>query len=115
MKPPLVLLLVSFCMASMLTSCASSQVATFMFPGIQLVGPLTTEDVRQITELARHRPDIKKPIYQIYVMGPDRADVSGGKPQNTGDPVTGFKVRKDKGRWKIIDGSVYQTGVIITS
>ena len=103
------------CIASLLVSCASSQMVTYTFPGIQVVGDLTVDDVRQITQLAHSRPDIRKPIYEIYVMGPGRADVSGGKPQNSGDPVTGFKVRKDNGRWKIIQGSVYQTKVVITS
>jgi hypothetical protein len=79
------------------------------------VKTVTKDDVEQITALARQRPDIRKPIYEIYVTSPAKADVSGGRAENTGDPVTGFKVRKDNGRWKIIQGSVYQTKVVITS
>jgi hypothetical protein len=101
--------------ASLLASCASSQMVTYIFPGIQVVGDLTVDDVRQITQLAQSRRDIRKPIYEIYVRGPGRADVSGGRPEKSRDPVTGFKVQKDNGRWKIIGGSVYQTEVIITS
>jgi hypothetical protein len=85
----------------------------------QLDGPheaeLTTSDVRQIIELSYSRSDIRQPIYRIYMEAPDQADVSGGRPQNTGDPVTGFKVRKRDGHWTIVPGSVYQTEVIITS
>ena len=77
--------------------------------------PVTKEDVRQMIELSYSRRDIRQPIYRIDMEAPDQADVSGGRPQNSGDPVTGFKVQKRNGRWEIIEGSVYQTEVIITS
>ena len=111
----------------LLASCApwSSHLAAHSYLGIHLTTPypkddpllqtLTRDDVEQISELARHRTDIRKPIYEICVTAPSRADVSGGPTENSGDLVTGFKVRKDNGRWKIIDKSVYQTKVYITS
>jgi len=101
--------------ALLLTACASSQLVSAYFPGIQVTGEFTVDDVRQITELARSRPDIRKPVYQIYATSHGRADVSGGRPEKPADPVTGFKVRKDKLQWQIIEGSVYQTHVVITS
>ncbi len=119
--------LVVFLFFGLMASCApwSSDLAAHSYLGIHLTTPypkddpllqtLTKNDVEQISELARHRTDIRKPVYEICVTAPGRADVSGGKAESSGDPVTGFKVRKDSGIWKIIDGSVYQTKVLITS
>lgn len=111
------LVIAVFPFLTLLGSCApwSSHLATHSYLGIHLVGSLTKDDVQQISALARHRPDIRKPIYKIYITSPGKADVTGGKAENTGDLVTPFKVRKDNGRWKIIEGSVYQTEVLITS
>jgi|ERR1044071_4257206 hypothetical protein len=124
MRALLALSFLSLCAISALSSCASwsSHLAAHSYLGVHLTGhdevlvkTLTKDDVEQITALARQRPDIREPIYEIYVTSLGRADVSGGRAENTGDPVTGFKVRKDNGRWKIIPGSVYQTEVVITS
>jgi len=124
---PRLLGIVIFPCFTLFASCAnwSSHLAAHSYLGIHLTVPypkdeallntLTKDDVEQITELARHRTDIRKPLYEICVTAPGRADVGGGTTENTGDPVTGFKVRKDNGRWKIIDGSVYQTKIVITS
>ena len=112
------------CAVSALTSCApwSSHLAARSYFGIHLTGhneslvkTLTKDDVEQIRLLARQRADITKPLYEIFVTSPGRADIGAGRAERTGDPVTGFKVRKDNGRWKIIEGSVYQTNVVITS
>ena len=85
----------------------------------QIDGPYATSlsktDVRQIIELSYTREDIRKPVYRTYATSPNQADIDSGRPKNTGDPVTGFKVRRYKGSWIIIKDSVYQTEVIITS
>jgi hypothetical protein len=49
-----------------------------------LLQTLTKNDVDQIVELARHRIDIRKPIYEICVTAAGRADVSGGKAESSG-------------------------------
>ena len=115
MKSSLGLTVTTVSTALLLSACASLQFVNSEFPNIQVTGDLTVEDVRQITELARNQPSIRKPIYQINVTGVGRAEVSGGRPQETGDLATGFKVRKDNGRWKIIEGSIYQGKVVVTS
>jgi hypothetical protein len=86
---------------------------------VQVDGPyaasLSKTDVRRIIELSYTRDEIRKPVYRIYAEAADQVDVSAGRPQNTGDIVTGFKVRRKDGNWIIITGSIYDTEVIITS
>lgn len=97
--------------ALLFTSCASSLPLNYYTPGIQIAGDFTVDDIRQITQLARSRPDIRKPVYEIRATGIGRAEATGGKIDDAPTPVTVFKVRKDNGRWQIIKGSVYQTTV----
>ena len=88
---------------------------SYTFPGIDVEGGLTVDDVRQIRELARSRSDIRKPITDIKVTSPGFAEITAGKAEKSFDKVTVFKVRKENGRWKIVPGSVYDTEVVITS
>ncbi|MEY2488277.1 MAG: hypothetical protein QOC70_219 [Verrucomicrobiota bacterium] len=110
----------AFCCIVMFTGCLSSRIAaslTFQWP--QVVGPysasITRDDIHQIVDLAVSRSDIKKPVDQIDTERPDEAYVKGGNPQNTGDQMTSFDVRKKNGRWKIIEKSVNTGPAIITS
>jgi hypothetical protein len=75
---------------------------------------LSVDDARQIVALGGSRADIRKPISAIYFTDDRRAEVTGGIARTSGDALTEFKVRKDNGRWKIIDGSIEQNRVIIT-
>ena len=70
---------------------------------------LTVEDVRQITELAHARPEIKEPIYLIQLTGPRLAEVRSGRPEGGYGTLTEFKVSKKTDFWRIVDGSVHQT------
>ena len=97
--------------ALLLSACASSQFVNSEFPNIQVTGDLTVEDLRQITALARNQPSIRKPIYRINVRVLAARGAAEGQ-QETGDLATGFKVRKDNGRWKIIEAHVYQGKVV---
>jgi hypothetical protein len=121
---PFTSLLVTFCMAATLNGCTSAfyhvQTAIrFRYPNIDIYGPYATDwvvaDVRQIVELARARADIKKPIDQIEVDRADHANVKSGNPQNQGDPLTRFEVRKHDGHWTIVPGTVSTGPAIITS
>ena len=76
---------------------------------------LPWSDIAQINRLAASRKDIRQPITQIRMLRPDRAEVTSGRTDKTGDPVTGFTIRKRAGQWSIEEGSVYQTTVVITS
>ena len=106
-------------------SCSESQpyaaqtAVRFAFPSLGVTGScasrLTVDDVRQIRELARNRPDIKKPVDQIDIDHPDQARVSSGNAQNPGDVMTTFEVRKKNGRWIIIKGSAGTGEAVITS
>jgi len=101
--------------AFILSSCTSSQIVSYTFPGITVEGAVTVDDVREIKELARNRPDIRKPITDIKVTSSGGAEITAGKAEKSFDKVTVFKVRKEKGRWKIVEGSVYDTEVLVTS
>jgi hypothetical protein len=101
--------------ALMLSSCASSQMVSYTFPGIDVEGDLTVDDVRQIMTIARTRSDIRTPITDIKVTSPGLVEITAGKAEKSFDKVTVFKVRKENGRWKIVAGSVYDTEVVITS
>jgi hypothetical protein len=117
-------LITCFCAVATLNCCTSGfyhvQTAIrFRYPSVDLFGTYasqwTVDDVRQIVDLSRNRPDIKKPIDQIEVDRPEHASVKSGNPQNQGDPLTTFEVRKQNGRWIIINGSVNTGPAIITS
>jgi hypothetical protein len=121
---PLASVLACFCAAATLNCCTSGfyhvQTAIrFRYPSVDLLGTYasrwTVNDVRQIVDLSRNRPDIKQPIDQIEVDRPEHASVKSGNPQNQGDPMTTFEVRKQNGRWIIINDSVNRGPAIITS
>jgi hypothetical protein len=76
---------------------------------------MTLDDVDQLVQLARARPDILKPLDQIEVQHPDEAFVKSGNPEQTGDQMTTFSARKKDGRWFIVPGSVNTGEAIITS
>jgi hypothetical protein len=68
---------------------------------------LTVDDVGQIVELARRRPDIRKPVGQIHVVGPDEVHVTAGRAWELGGLYSQFDAHKKGGRWFIKPGSVY--------
>lgn len=101
------------CLATML-GCQSEPYAVsnsirFAFPSMGFAGrysgQLTVSDVRQIVELARHDSRIVKPIYQIVADRPDEAEVNSG-PDVQGALGTTFRVRKQNGRWILLEKSI---------
>ena len=76
---------------------------------------LPLSEVAQINRLVAGRPDIRRPIELIEMVGPDRAYVRSGRSERTGDSVTVFHIVRKSGIWLIEEGSVYQTTVVITS
>ncbi len=113
------------CTAAAIISCQTqpypvSTPIRFAFPTIAFEGSyaprLTVDDVRQIVVIAKSRSDILKPVDKIMIEQPNRATVKTGNPQQTGDPVSSFEVRKEQGRWHLIEKSLYTTReTIITS
>jgi hypothetical protein len=81
------------------------------FPYSQVVGDyarqLTVDDVRQIVELAKRRPDIRKPVGQIHAVAPDEVHVTTGRAWELGGLYSQFDAQKKAGRWFIKPGSVY--------
>lgn len=75
---------------------------------------LTTTDVREIVELGRRLPNIKHPVYRIDMQRPDKAEITSGRTENTGDFQTSFKVRKRDSGWEVIQSSISTNEVIIT-
>jgi hypothetical protein len=101
-------------------SCVSPHTAALLtFPRPQVQGPfastLSAPEILQIAQLPWGRADMRKPVYAIYMTAPDAADVSSGRVVNQGDKVTGFKVRKVRGHWEIVRGSIYETQAFVTS
>ena len=101
------------CAAAML-GCQSQPYAVsnairFAFPSVGFTGryaqQLTLSDVRQVVELARHDPRIVEPVYQIVMDRPDEAEVNSG-PDVQGALGTTFKVRKQNGRWILLEESI---------
>ena len=76
---------------------------------------MTLDDIDQLVELARCRPDILKPLDQIEVQHPREAYIKSGRPEHTGEKMTTFSARKKDGRWFIVPGSVNTGEAIITS
>jgi len=76
---------------------------------------MTLDDIHQLVELARARPEILKQLDQIEVQRPDEAYVKSGRPDHTGEKMTTFSARKKGGRWFIVPGSVNTGEAIITS
>src|SRR5438874_11220493 len=92
------------CGASLVGSCLSPQGETQLrFPYTQVVGEyalrLTVNDVRQIVELAKQRPDIRKPVGQIHAVGPDEVHVTTGRAWEVGGLYSQFDAWKKAGRW----------------
>lgn len=91
----------------------------FRYPTLDIFGAaasqMTLDDIDQLVELARGRPDILKPLDQIEVQHPHEAYIKSGKPEHTGEKMTTFSARKKDGRWFIVPGSVNTGEAIITS
>ena len=101
------------CVAGML-GCQSdpysvSNAIRFAFPSMGFAGrytqQLTVSDVRQIVEIARHDSRIVKPVHQIIMDHPDQAEVNSG-PDVQGALGTTFRVRKQNGRWILLEKSI---------
>ena len=121
MKPRTLALALSL---AMLTCCTSGfyhvQTAIrFRYPTLDIfgaaAGQMTLDDINQLVELARARPDILKPLDQIEVQRPDEALIKSGRPENTGEKMTTFSARKKGGLWFVVPGSVNTGEAIITS
>jgi hypothetical protein len=107
-----------------LTSCTSGfyhvqSVIRFRYPTLDIFGAaasqMTLDDIHQLVELARARPDILKPLDQIEVQPSDEAYIKSGRPERTGEKMTTFSARKRGGRWFIVPRSVNTGEAIITS
>jgi hypothetical protein len=101
------------CVAAML-GCQSDPYAVsnairFAFPSMGFAGrytqQLTVSDVRQIVELARHDPRIVKPVHQIVMDRRDEAEVNSG-PDVQGALGATFRVRKQNGRWILLEETI---------
>gem|GEM_PF-2491108 len=111
------------CVAAILLSCQSEPYAVsnairFAFPSMGFAGrytaQLTVSDVRQIVELAHHDSRIVKPVYQIVMNKPDEAEVNSG-PEVNGALNTSFNVRKENGRWILIEKSINTGQAFLTA
>jgi len=107
-----------------LTCCTSGfyhvqTVIRFRYPTLDIFGAaasqMTLDDIDQLVELARDRPDILKPLDQIEVQRPNEAYIKTGRPEHTGEKGTTFFAQKKAGRWFIVPGSVHTGEAIITS
>jgi hypothetical protein len=88
----------------------------FVYTDGRYASQLTLDDFRQIRQLIREYPEIRKPLNAIDAFAPDRAHVSSGSPWLDPDQVgTTFDVQKKNGRWHIIKGSIDTSHEIITS
>src|SRR5437764_4673012 len=103
---------VAFCMAMAFSSCVSPDLqATFLFPRVDVIGPYASQwaidDLRQVRELVRKYPNIRKPLDRVEAYAPNKAHVYSGSPWLDPNQVgTSFDVRKINGRWMIIKGSI---------
>lgn len=90
----------------------------FRYPTLDIFGgaasQMTLDDIDQLVELARGRPDILKPLDQIEVQRPDEAYIKSGRPEHTGEKMTTFSARKKEQDWLIVPGSVNTGEAIIT-
>ncbi|MGC1323879.1 MAG: hypothetical protein WA849_16990 [Candidatus Udaeobacter sp.] len=91
----------------------------FRHPTLDIFGAassqMTLDDIDQLVELARARPDILKPLDQIEVQRPDEAFIKSGRADHIGQKMTTFSARKKAGRWSIVPGSINTGEAIITS
>jgi len=111
MKPLGIALMVSGIITCLL-SCVSPELqATFLFPRVDVIGPYASQwkidDLRQVRELVRKYPAIRKPLDRVEAYAPDRAHVDSGSPWLDPNQVgTTFDVRKVNDQWIIIKGSI---------
>jgi hypothetical protein len=78
--------------AALLVGCASLP---------EIIGGLSSADVREIALLVRDRPDIRKPLLRISRQGPGVAEVWSGRNRKEGDICSIFTVRMRRGRWAV--------------
>jgi hypothetical protein len=88
-------------------SCASQQP-----PWVGGKFPLSPEDVRAIQQLVEARPDIRKPVREIYVDRRGHAQVTSGTPTDRVGSGSFFTVAKRRGKW-IIDSPIQEEHVIL--
>ena len=106
--------------ASLLISCVSTEMKVpFEFPFVYIDGRYanqwTVDDLRQIRQLIREYPQIRKPLNTVDAFAPDRAHIDSGSPWLDPDQVgTTFDVLKKDGRWFVIKGSIDTRHEIIT-
>jgi hypothetical protein len=97
---------------------AVSNAIRFAFPSMGFAGrytqQLTVSDVRQIVELARHDPRIVKPVYQIVMDRADEAEVNSG-PDEQGALGTTFRVRRQGGRWILLEKTINTGQTLFTA
>jgi len=104
-----------------LVSCASQELqTTFLFPRADVTGKYASQwtiaDLREVRDLVRKYPEIRKPLDHVEAYAPDKAHVQSGSPWLDPNRVnTDFEVRKVNGHWVILKGSINTGHVIITS
>jgi hypothetical protein len=105
---------------SMLSCVSSDEQTTFLFPRVDVTGKYasqwTIDDLRQVRDLVRKYPEIRKPLNHIEAYAPDKAHVQSGSQYLDPNQVgSDFEVRKVNDHWQIIKGSITTGRVIITS
>ena len=106
-----------FCVAELSACLSASDPASLAVRWPQRVGSaqqLTRDDIWQIIQLARQQPWAKLPVTQLDGYRSDRIRVKSGAPQKSGDVMTEFEVRKQNGRWLIVEGTINTGPAIIT-
>ena len=68
----------------------------------ELFGPLSANDVRDITALVESRSDIRKPIMRISADRHDRATVETGRDKKAGDISQRFTIARKHGSWRVV-------------
>jgi len=98
-------------------SCVSPRTAALLtYPRPNIYGPyeasLSHADIIEISSLCFGHPNIRTPVYSIYVRAADAVDVDSGIGIKT---MTRFKACKVNGHWHIVPGSVQDEEAIFTS
>jgi hypothetical protein len=86
------------------SSCATK-------PSVSGRYPLADSDVKQIQQLVDARPDIPKPIRDIYVDRANHAEVSTGNPTHRVGSGSLLTVARRHGHW-VIDSPVREEHII---
>jgi hypothetical protein len=114
MKPLAMIVAVSF------ASCSTPQVGLAYAatpPEVdRRFANLSRQGMLEIVALPDRRPEILKPVFWIHMVDSQWAEVeSGPRPKKAGDKFTRFSVRKEKGHWVIVKGSVHDDYMVLVT